>query len=288
MKVCIVGSAPSSVKLQPYQDPSWKIWACSPGSTAHLQRVDSFFELHRWEPTQPWFDINYRMYLANLKCPVYMVDPITEIPSSVAYPKNEMIEKFGAFFWTSTISWMMALAIHQGAKEITFAGIDMSAQEEWNFQRSGAHFFIHTARELGIKVTAPPESDLLRPPPMYGFREVDPMHIKMLVRENEMRANVQAAEVKLQQARDELMFFKGALDDCVYTIKTWVSDPHQLEVAYRNPAKDEPRPILGEEFGVEIVKVDPEEIKPPMKAKPKARKPRGRPRKNTNGAAHAS
>ena len=34
LKIALVGTAPSSRMLAPYNDPSWKIWGCSPGATA--------------------------------------------------------------------------------------------------------------------------------------------------------------------------------------------------------------------------------------------------------------
>lgn len=287
-KVCIVGSAPSSVKLQPYNDPSWKIWACSPGSTPHLKRVDAFFEIHRWEPHQPWFPTDYRAFLASLQCPVYMIDHVPDVPKSVPYPKDEMIERFGPWFWTSTISWMFALAIKEGATEIALAGIDMSAQEEWAFQRSGCHFFIQLARELGITVTVPPESDLLRPPPMYGFREVDPMHIKLLVRDKELTDHIRGAEQEVAAARDKLMFYKGAYDNNLYMLKTWVSDPLQLELAYKNP--DQPKVIA--ETATHTIKAAPIEGKLVYAAEPVKQAPKNKPKstrhkakKKVNGVA---
>lgn len=286
MKVCIVGSAPSSVKLQPYNDPEWKIWACSPGSTPHLKRVDAFFEIHRWEPHQPWFPTDYRAFLASLTCPVYMIDKVKDVPASVAYPMNEMIDRFGPWFWTSTISWMFALAIRQGATEIALAGIDMSAQEEWEFQRSGCHFFIHIARELGIPVTVPPESDLLRPPPMYGFREVDPMHVKLLVREKELGDHIRGAEQELAAARDKLMFYKGAADNNRYMLKTWVSNPHQLELAYKNPESAAVRVIA--ETETHTIKAAPIEGKLVYATEPKPKR-KAKTKRRVNGvASHAS
>lgn len=234
-KIALIGSAPSSVALAPHEDPSWVIWACSPGSVAHLRRVDAFFEIHKWEPHEPWFDINYRTFLANLQCPVFMIEPIAEVPKAVAYPKNEMLEKFGPFFFTSSLAWMFALAIEDGADEIGLWGVDMSAQEEWEFQRSGCHYFIQKARERGIKVTIPDQSDLLRPPTLYGFREADPMHIKLVTREKELRDHIAKAERDMAEARDRYWFFKGAYDANAYHMKTWVGDAKAIEMARTNP-----------------------------------------------------
>ena len=262
-KIALIGSAPSSVRLAPFADPAWDIWACSPGAYPHISvtRPNAWFELHRWEPpwgyTGPknWFTKDYIEYLSALKCPVYMIEPVPEIPTSVAYPQDEMLEKFGPFFWTSTLSYMFALAIHQGATEIGLWGVDMSATEEWQFQRSGCHYFISIARAMGIKVTLPPESDLIRPPPMYGLCEADPMHIKLLSRDQELRTRIAGLEASINNQTHELMHLRGALDNNTYVTKTWVTNPRQLQLAYANP---EPKidPVLAEMT----------EIIPPVKA----------------------
>lgn len=247
-KIALLGSAPSSVRLAPFTDPSWELWACSPGAYPHISptRVNAWFECHRYEPPhgytgpKPWFSQDYIAFMASLRCPVYMVEPVRDISASVAYPKDEMLERFGPFFFTSSLSWMFALAITQGATEIGLWGVDMSAQEEWAFQRSGCHYFISIARAMGIKVTLPPESDLLRPPPLYGFCEVDPMHVKLLSREQELKTRIANIEASISNQTHELMHLRGALDNNTYVIKTWVSDHKALQLAYANP---EPKPV---------------------------------------------
>ena len=131
LRIALIGSAPSSVALAPYDDPTFEIWACSPGARPHLKKVDRFFELHLFEPHQPWFAPEYIAWMAGLKCPVYMLEPVKEIPPSVGYPKDEMLAKYGPFFFTSSLSWMFAMAlVTPGVTEIGLWGVDMAAQED--------------------------------------------------------------------------------------------------------------------------------------------------------------
>ena len=90
-----------------------------------------------------------------------MIDPPPEIPNALAYPVNDMVEKYGPFFFTSSLSWMFAQALErEGVEEIGLWGVDMSAHEEYGLQRPGCQYFITLAMQRGIKVTIPPESDL--------------------------------------------------------------------------------------------------------------------------------
>lgn len=242
-KIALIGSAPSSIALAPYNDPSWQIWACSPGAVPHLRRVDAFFELHRWEPGKPWFQNDYIGFMASLPCPVYMIEPVPVIPKSEAYPKDAMLAKWGPYFFSSSLSWMFALAIEQGATEIGLWGVDMSAKEEYIAQRSACHFWIDTAKRLGIKVTLPPESDLARPFPLYGFCEVDPMHIKLLARKAELDARVADCARREQEAQHERLFLLGALDDVNYMLNIWIADPKTPEAIYSQPASPAKPPV---------------------------------------------
>ena len=242
-KIALIGSAPSSVRMAPYADPTWQIWPCSPGAYPHISvtRPNAWFEIHRYEPpwgytgAKPWFTPDYITYLAKLQCPVYMIEPVKEIPNSVAYPKDDMLEKFGPFFFTSSLSYMFALAISAGATEIALFGVDMSAQDEWEWQRQGCQYFISIARAMGIKVSVPPESDLMQPPRMYGFCEADPMHIKLLTREGELKMKLAEVERQQAEAAQAILFYKGAIENNTYIMKTWITDPLAKKLAFANP-----------------------------------------------------
>lgn len=242
-RIALIGSAPSSVNLAPWADGSWEVWGCSPGAWPHAKRVNRWFEIHRWED-KPWFSAEYINFMRSISGPVYMINAVPEIPNSVAYPKDEMLARFGPWFFSSSLSWMFALAIAEGATEIGLWGVDMSATEEWVYQRSGCHYFIDLAKRMGIKVTTPVESDLLRPPPLYGFSEIDPMVGKMRARMEELQGRMQDAIRREAAAHDERMFLQGAIDDMTYFQRTWVSDPLAISMAYMQPPEPQaPEPI---------------------------------------------
>lgn len=234
MRIALIGSAPSSVTLAPYDDPSWTIWSCSPGAYPYVKRADAHFELHKWEKAD-WFSPQYIDWMRAVPKSVYMIRPVPELANSVSYPKEDMVNRFGPYFFNSSLSWMFALAITQGATEIGLWGVDMSAQEEWIYQRSGCQYFIHFCKSIGIKVTLPHESDLLRPPPLYGFAEEDPYWVKMHARKAELMNRIQDALVREGKAREERLFLQGALDNVEYHLKTWVPDQQALALAYSQP-----------------------------------------------------
>jgi hypothetical protein len=232
MKIAIVGSAPSSVGLAPYDDLSWEIWGCSSGAAPHARRVSSWFELHHYGPGDPrqyMLAPEYIKFLRDLKQPVYMIRHYDDIPSSVPYPKDAVQKEFGEYFFTSSIAWMAALAIQQKPTEIGFWGVDMAARDEYGYQRAGLHHFITLARMRGIAITVPVESDLLRSEPQYGCREPSPMAVKMMTRKKELEARLNGLQAQHDATFREMLFIRGALDDLDYWQTIWSDqDPKSI------------------------------------------------------------
>jgi hypothetical protein len=220
MKIALVGSAPSSRNLAPFNDPEWEIWTCSP-SNIDLPRSDVFFEIHAWDTMAR--DPELTLFLAWLrKHPkVYLQKGNPQFPNALAYPKNEMVEKYGPYFFTSSLSYMFALALEQKPTHIGMWGVDMTAGEEYEYQRPGCHYFIQKARDLGIEIIVPVESDVCAPTPQYGFRELNPMYRKLFVRKQELLQRYQAA--KSQEASQKVLAdtLSGAIEDIDYMINTW-------------------------------------------------------------------
>jgi hypothetical protein len=259
MKIAILGSAPSSINLAPFSDPSFRIWACSPGTYSILPRCDAFFELHRWEPGQigkphtqkQWFSPEYVAWMGK-QCRVWMYDAVPEIPGSARLPVEDLEAKYGTYFFTSSIAWMLACAIEDVLEEreqrraagldpvqdvIGLFGVDMAATEEWGYQRAGCQHFCLLAADLGIEIVVPPESDLLRPSPRYGIDESEHWMIKLTARKGELTSRLYGARQQVANFTREVAFLEGALDDMDYMMKTWCGEREGKGVSFDIMAK---------------------------------------------------
>lgn len=241
-------------------EEEWEVWGCSPGLYGIAERLSRWFELHRWEPGQQWFSPEYVEWLKQFRGPLYVGRPIEELPNAKVYPLDLVEEAFSSYFLNSSLSLMMALAILEiedlrGARKqhkqgstwniapadgqetvamrrlresddddiIGLWGVDMSATEEWESQRPGCHFFILEALRRGIGVFVPPESDLLRPLPVYGICEWDEEYIKKTARARELNARLKQAQATVEATTKEALHLGGALDNLQYEVKTWTS-----------------------------------------------------------------
>lgn len=143
-RIAIVGCSDSK-DLAPYDDPSWEIWAMN-NSYLHTKRNTRWFEIHpikfenghflRRRLVRPGvfvFDRDFRgkqvdeymKDLAALDCPVYMQQRWDVIPKSIAYPIDDVVRRFGNYF-TNSVSYMIIMAIMEGATEIGCYGVDMA------------------------------------------------------------------------------------------------------------------------------------------------------------------
>lgn len=253
LKIALIGTAPSSRMLAPYNDPSWKIWACSPGNMNNIPKADVWFEIHKnllWPECKSYGE-PYIAWLKTLTIPVYMQDQ-SLVPNAKTFPKDELIKQFGPYAFTSSFAWMTAFAITQGAKEIALYGIDMASHDEYIVQRQGIWtFFVEGARR-GIKIWAPYESDIMQPPGLYGYSDVSPFGRKTLARRTELLQRINAAKqdlaqhdaVRAQKVAD-LRYLEGAYEDTTYYTEihigaqdnagTWYLD--QLLEQSRSPEK---------------------------------------------------
>lgn len=220
--IAILGSAPSSRGLAPFDDPSWEIWSCSPSNAGGaLPRVDAVFELHsqEWLLRQPEYE-SYRDWLAQQPT-LYMLAAHPRWPNAIPFPAREMFARYKVSFFSSTITYMLALAIDRKPDTIGLWGIDMSATDEYGRQRIGCHYFIEKAEQAGVKVIAPLESDILHEIPPYGYREVDPMWWKIDTRIKELAAQRAQITAHMIELKKQDVLLQGALDDAQYISNTY-------------------------------------------------------------------
>lgn len=171
MKVALVGSA-QGWQDAPYEDKSWEIWSVNNVynkiRTLPNGRWSRWFDIHETAINRPKHIKN----LINLGCPVYVRDERPDIPNSIVYPLEEIKREFfrnvnRVQFFTSTIAYMIALAIHEGAEEISLFGINQALQTEYAHHLPCTDFWLGVAVGRGIKVSAQKHSHVLNPETLY-------------------------------------------------------------------------------------------------------------------------
>ncbi len=233
-KVIIMGFAPSW-RETPFEDPSFEIWTLNEAYKLAQQqpkfRADRWFEIHdRFSPSKNTQE--HTDFLKQCPCPVYMWQHYDDIPNSVRFPKEEIMEFLrekgysGSGYFTNSISWFVAFAIYLGFEEVHLYGVDMAQDSEYGWQRPSVEYLIGLAEGMGIKFYIPETSDILKCTQLYGFESNNRNRawIKTQIKELNKRSQaIQQQEMQLIQqlenVRRQLAELRGAVSGYTEVLK---------------------------------------------------------------------
>lgn len=184
--VALVGMAVTTCALAPFGDKDVEIW---PMNEMHawgwLKRATRWFQIH---DTKIWHrDLaqrnvkGHREWLNEnpLNIPIYMQYWDENVPKSVAYPLREVCAEFfknirrgdaKIKYFTSTMAYMMGIALLEEFDRIELYGFEMSATDEYVEQKGCAEFWIGLAMGLDIEIYLPPQCIMLHSN-LYGGDE---------------------------------------------------------------------------------------------------------------------
>lgn len=267
-KVAIVGFADSRTEA-PYNDPEYEIWGLnSLFENIPMDHVTRWFEIH--DRKLYAMDTNkeiglgltrdgkpYMEALGRLPCPVYMVDDYPDIATCVRYPIEEMISEFDPQlrrmewrepfstsakldwngYFTNSISYMIALAIHEGYKTIAVYGVDMATgswyehlgkanagqNAEYYFQRPSCEYYLGVAVGKGIKVEIPSSADLLKARFNYGIEQIPDMLWAVKINQimNSMNQRMGQAQQQIMMGQKQVDQYIGANECAKELHKIW-------------------------------------------------------------------
>lgn len=213
-KVIIVGSAEPTLSMTPWNDTSFDIWALA---WRNVPRADAYFDMHSIGPHRRRIQENYHERLAGFLCPVYVQDPLSDVPNSIKYPYDDIVNflvdgddyRIGEYF-CSSISYMLAMAMWRGYKEVHIYGVNLIDDEEYVHQRPNLEYLIGLARGRGMRVFIPEGSALLRSPRIYGY---DESHQKQVVTEDFLKQRINTYQDEHHQSLAKAYLADGAAQE---------------------------------------------------------------------------
>lgn len=158
MKVAICGLWQETRSLIPWDAPGWERWGLT--WDPFVWQMDRAFEMHdicEWRKYAPR-DYTERLQLMPR---LYLSEAHKDVPNGTVYPFDDVAKTTGAY-WASSVGYMLALAIHEGAEEIGIYGVSMESSEEYGYQRPNTEYLIGLARGRGITVRIPEQSSLCK------------------------------------------------------------------------------------------------------------------------------
>lgn len=214
-KVALVGYASSSRDLAPYDDPEWEVWGVNQ-LYRFIPRADRWFEIHsnwREEGTSGVVPVaEYEQWLKQCSIPIYMQDFDPSIPHSVRYPKERYVAAFGDYR-TSTIAYMLGLAILEEFETIGLYGIELQVGTEYFHQRMCVEYLIGIAKGRGIRIVLPDNCTLLHQ--AYPYGEITPSS-HFPIRYDEIKKRLADHRKKRDDTRDALLTWEAAIAELEY------------------------------------------------------------------------
>ena len=171
---CIVGLAPSTRLGFLHEPPGTEVWTLNNAfkcfTPEELTKFTRWFQIHpkeEWEANNAKELADYRAFLNGLSVPVYMDAVHSEYRNSVRYPLEEVIKDLGYDYFTSSIAYLIALAIFERFEDLHLFGIEMVFGTEYVHERPCVEFWLGVAHARGIELRMPEGTTLLRGP-LYG------------------------------------------------------------------------------------------------------------------------
>ena len=256
--IAIVGYTNSRAEA-PWDDPKFERWICNDLHKYVPDKWDRLYDLH--PNSEIAKDAEHEAFLRGCRKPVYVFEPTSEWPASVAFPKDEAAAAFGRYF-TNSISWMIAHAVMEivdsvdawaaeQAAEVVAAnpglealqavlagaarvdalarsqihvyGVDMAQGTEYAAQRPSCEYFLGLARGMGIQTFVPLTSDLLKNITLYGAEDDSAFRAKLLGREADLVARQNEMTNQFEQLKAHLYQLQGALEDVRYWKGVWLN-----------------------------------------------------------------
>lgn len=156
-KIAVLGSAPSLVAVP---RDGWEYWSLmSNFSNSDLPITPNrWFELHSPEHLMnnaqvPKCDIDYMGNMEN----IWMMNPVGKAHQ---FPREDVLALTPYF--TSSIAWVLGLAILQNPHSIGLWGVDLMLTKEYQRERPCIEHWVGFARARGIKVEIPEISPLCK------------------------------------------------------------------------------------------------------------------------------
>lgn len=136
-----------------------------------------WFEMHDLDFLSKWNPDYVEWLKAQTRGPIYMQRRVDEIPMSRAFPRDAVNAalyrrfKTPPDYFTSSFSYMLALAIWERFEDVGIYGVNFVQDGEADYERPGLEYLIGVAQGAGIRVHLSTASPLLKIHYVYGYRE---------------------------------------------------------------------------------------------------------------------
>lgn len=171
--VVIMGSHPRTRAEFDFNRTNCDVWVFNEAiSNNTFPHADVVFQMHEeaiWRnPANRNDPKHYDWLKSQTAVTVYMQEQFPDVPASVRFPLDEIVDRFQINYFTSSVAYALALACHMGYKRIEVYGVEMETNTEYQYQRDGVTLWVGIALGMGIDVDL--HIGILKDAPLYGYQ----------------------------------------------------------------------------------------------------------------------
>ena len=234
-KIAICGFASSTRHYFPVDNPEWIIVTLNQ-LYRHTPRSDVHFDIHSYWEQDNVEGTDHPKWIRECGIPVFMANRYADSPTSVRYPIERLIAKYGLDYFTSTVSFELAWAIDYIEQQVATRalemqvtpaglralyaeytigvyGIDLIVGTEYEVQKACVEFWLGVATALGITCHIPPECALLKQMYRYGYQREADTGLMKLSELSERHAEIERTKQTLFKKMHEHNGALGLLKD---------------------------------------------------------------------------
>ncbi len=167
-QVAIVGRCETSRRMAPSTDPDWEVWQLA-WDIEPMHRTNRWYEIHTpdtWDNgfLSDWIAEDYKTWLSRVAAdPNHtLVLGGTHVPGCAVFDLPSVMQLPGmeAGYLESSVAYMLADAALMKVGRVGIWGCDMTAADEYGYQRPNLSYMIGLFRHQGMKVLTPRTSAL--------------------------------------------------------------------------------------------------------------------------------
>lgn len=138
-------------------------WCCNQrrGYNKWLTRIieesewDRWFNLHSRYHMAVTYPRDVEWYKQQTKA-IYFQKVYPDIPASLAFPKDRILEAFNTRYFTCSAAWLTAFAILEQAERIEYWGVEVAKRKPtYSWERPCLFYWVNEARKRGIDIWYP-------------------------------------------------------------------------------------------------------------------------------------
>lgn len=228
----IVGGHAVTREFTPWDKEYKDFWVFNEAAPQEwVKRVDAVIQIHKPYVFKSKRNLNdpkhYEWLQQQHDFPIYMQEEYPEIPSSVKYPLEEIVAEYlpGLYrmgkkrkkeqieYFTSSVSYALALGLYLGYEKIELYGVEMATDTEYGDQRAGVYFWQGIALGRGVEIQIH-EKSISYKALKYGYEGDIVIHRQAFENQSIALSRVlQNAEAQVQSLQGQLQLTMNTLAD---------------------------------------------------------------------------